>query len=61
VLKGILDLCGRLDMEVVAEGIEDAGTARALLDLGFSTGQGLYFAPPAQAEQAMAAWREEAI
>ncbi|RAU22093.1 signal transduction protein [Paramagnetospirillum kuznetsovii] len=59
VLRGILDLCGRLDMEVVAEGIEDVGTARALGDLGFTMGQGQHFAPPAQAEQAMAAWREE--
>lgn len=59
VLKGILDLCGRLDMDVIAEGIEDAGAARTLADLGFSMGQGLYFAPPAQAEQAVAAWRQE--
>ncbi|MDO8607962.1 MAG: EAL domain-containing protein [Phaeospirillum sp.] len=58
MLKGILDLCGRLDIEVIAEGIEDAGTARALLDLGFVMGQGLHFAPPVQAEQAMASWRE---
>lgn len=59
VLKGILDLCARLDMEVVAEGIEDAGTARTLADLGFTMGQGEHFAPPAQAAEAMAAWREE--
>lgn len=58
MLKGVLDLCGRLDMDVIAEGIEDAGTARTLLDLGFGMGQGLHFAPPIQAEQAMAAWRE---
>ena len=58
MLKGVLDLCGRLDMEVIAEGIEDVGTARTLLDLGFCMGQGLHFAPPVQAEQAMATWRE---
>ena len=58
MLQGILDLCSRLDMEVVAEGIEDVGTARTLLDLGFISGQGLYFAPPLQAEQAVASWRE---
>ncbi len=58
MLQGILDLCSRLDIEVIAEGVEDAGTARALLDLGFAMGQGLHFAPPLQAEQAMASWRE---
>ena len=58
MLKGVLDLCGRLDMDVIAEGIEDVGTARTLLDLGFGMGQGLHFAPPIQAEQAMTAWRE---
>ena len=58
MLKGVLDLCGRLDMDVIAEGIEDVGTARTLLDLGFGMGQGLPFAPPIQAEQAMTAWRE---
>ncbi|OAN53147.1 signal transduction protein [Paramagnetospirillum marisnigri] len=61
VLSGILDLCGRLDMEVIAEGIEEAGTARTLHDLGFPMGQGQYFAPPAQATKSLSAWREDAL
>ncbi|CAA7614331.1 EAL domain-containing protein [Magnetospirillum sp. SS-4] len=59
ILQGILDLCRRLDIDVVAEGIEDAETAATLLDLGYATGQGLHFAPPTLARQAMASWREE--
>jgi len=59
ILQGILDLCHRLDIDVVAEGIEDAETAAALLGLGYVTGQGMHFAPPVLARQAMASWREE--
>ena len=58
MLKGILDLCGSLAMGVIAEGIEDAGTARTLLDLGFVMGQGLHFVTPLQVEQAMESGRE---
>jgi len=58
MLKGILDLCGSLDMGVIAEGVEDAGTARTLLDLGFVMGQGSHFATPLQVEQAMESGRE---
>jgi EAL domain-containing protein (putative c-di-GMP-specific phosphodiesterase class I) len=60
MLKGILDLCGRLDMEVVAEGVEELGTARTLRDLGFTLGQGMHFAPPVEVEAAMAQWRQGA-
>jgi EAL domain-containing protein (putative c-di-GMP-specific phosphodiesterase class I) len=59
ILQGILDLCGRLGIDVVAEGIEDAETTATLLDLGFTVGQGLHFAPPILAEQAMASWRKD--
>lgn len=58
LLRGIGTLCRDLGIEVVAEGVETADTVRTLLDLGFDLGQGLHFAPPTEAEQAIVAWRE---
>jgi len=59
LLQGILDLCSRLGIEVVAEGIEDEETRQTLLALGFTLGQGLHFAAPIEAERAVESWRAE--
>ncbi|MGI5238125.1 putative bifunctional diguanylate cyclase/phosphodiesterase [Dactylosporangium sp. CA-139066] len=55
--RAILDLAQALDLQVVAEGIEDAGQARELRRLGCPTGQGFHFsrAVPAEAFEALLA------
>lgn len=53
VLEGLRELCERLDIEVIAEGIESEETAGALLELGFTMGQGTHFAAPAAVEDAL--------
>jgi diguanylate cyclase (GGDEF)-like protein len=46
VLRTLLDLGRSLDLEVVAQGVEDVETVRVLAELGAPAGQGFYFAPP---------------
>lgn len=50
IAAGIIDLAHDLGLTVVAEGIEDEGQARMLLDLGCRRGQGYLFAPPLTAD-----------
>ncbi|EGN75133.1 EAL domain-containing protein [Idiomarina sp. A28L] len=53
VIKGIVDLAHALDMDVTAEGVEDAETLEYLHDVGCDLIQGFYFARPMDVEQAM--------
>lgn len=53
VLEGLRELCARLGIEVVAEGIESERTAGTLLELGFTLGQGTHFAAPAAVDEAL--------
>ncbi|KIM00069.1 Sensory box/GGDEF family protein [Paramagnetospirillum magnetotacticum MS-1] len=46
VLEGLRELCARLGIEVIVEGIETAETTGVLRDLGFTLGQGTLFAAP---------------
>lgn len=46
VVRSIAQLGRNLGLLVVAEGIEDAATARALAGMGVQAGQGYYFAGP---------------
>ncbi len=46
IVQAIVDLGRRLGLQLVAEGIEDAGTAEALLGMGCQFGQGFHFSPP---------------
>jgi len=46
LVQGILDLCRSLDLQVVAEGIEDEASLDVLTALGCPLGQGYYFARP---------------
>jgi len=46
VVQGIRDLAAELGVITVAEGIEDATTYQALLDIGIDWGQGYHFARP---------------
>lgn len=46
IVRAVLGLAQALDLNVVAEGVETAGAARALLDLGCFRAQGFLFSPP---------------
>ncbi|AYG58249.1 EAL domain-containing protein [Rhizobium jaguaris] len=47
IVKAILAMCEGLDLEVVAEGIEDYAEAVKLRSLGCAMGQGYYYGKPA--------------
>jgi EAL domain-containing protein (putative c-di-GMP-specific phosphodiesterase class I) len=46
LIAGIVDLARRLDVEVVAEGIENGIQLARLRGAGCTYGQGFHFAPP---------------
>jgi EAL domain-containing protein (putative c-di-GMP-specific phosphodiesterase class I) len=46
IVEALLSIAGKLDMRVVAEGIETLDQAEKLLSLGCRLGQGYRFAPP---------------
>jgi diguanylate cyclase (GGDEF)-like protein len=46
IVRSTVDLARNLELNVVAEGVEDAMTARMLFDLGCDVVQGFYLAPP---------------
>jgi EAL domain-containing protein (putative c-di-GMP-specific phosphodiesterase class I) len=54
IVNSITQLAGALQMDVVAEGIEEKAQMDALRDLGCAAGQGYYFAKPASAAMTMA-------
>jgi diguanylate cyclase (GGDEF)-like protein len=58
VVKSILDLAGALGIMSVAEGVESAAVAAALLTMGCVAGQGWHFAKPMNAVSATA-WLTE--
>jgi EAL domain-containing protein (putative c-di-GMP-specific phosphodiesterase class I) len=51
ITRSILELASRLNLQVVAEGIELEQQARMLVDLGCREGQGYFFAEPAPAKE----------
>ena len=51
-IGAIIALCGSLNLEVTAEGIESADSARRLVEMGCRYGQGFHYAPPLPAQQA---------
>lgn len=53
VLEGLRELCARLDIEVIVEGIETEETTGTLLELGFTLGQGTRFAAPRAVDEAL--------
>ncbi len=46
IVATVLDIAGVLDADVVAEGVENAVVAQAVLAMGFSLGQGFYYSKP---------------
>jgi diguanylate cyclase (GGDEF)-like protein/PAS domain S-box-containing protein len=58
IVEATIALAHRLDLEVVAEGVEDATTLALLTDLGCDVAQGYHLARPMPAP-ALAAWLEQ--
>ncbi|UYY58823.1 putative bifunctional diguanylate cyclase/phosphodiesterase [Sphingomonas sp. S2-65] len=56
LVDAIVALARRLDLPVVAEGIESAATADALAALGCTYGQGYHFGHPMAADEVEAVW-----
>ena len=46
IIKSILSLCQTLNMQTIAEGIEELAQANQLMKIGCELGQGFYFCHP---------------
>lgn len=46
ILAGLVEICDKFGIRIIAEGIEVKAEARALLDLGITLFQGYYFSKP---------------
>ncbi|WP_373020613.1 EAL domain-containing protein [Thiomicrorhabdus sp.] len=57
IIKGILQVCRDLDIEVIAEGIETAEEFETLQSFGIELFQGFFFAEPAFESLASISWR----
>ncbi len=53
IIKAVLAMCEGLDLEVVAEGIEDHAEAAKLKSLGCAMGQGYYYGKPVDSVAAL--------
>jgi diguanylate cyclase (GGDEF)-like protein len=60
IVAAIMDIATRLNMRVVAEGIETADQVRHLCELGCHLGQGYYFGKPCSALETTELLREQA-
>jgi diguanylate cyclase (GGDEF)-like protein/PAS domain S-box-containing protein len=54
LVRSVLELGEALDMQIIAEGIEDVNQLTSLSDLRCTVGQGFYFAPPLDADDVSA-------
>ncbi|MBW7921848.1 MAG: EAL domain-containing protein [Rubellimicrobium sp.] len=54
IIATIIDLCRELGLRVIAEGVEDAATARRLQQMGCPHVQGYWLSPPVPATEALA-------
>jgi len=53
----MVDLARVLDVEAIAEGVETAGQASTLRQLGFNSAQGFYYSPAVASPELWNAWR----
>jgi EAL domain-containing protein (putative c-di-GMP-specific phosphodiesterase class I) len=51
VIKGVVSLAKRLNLRLIAEGIENGDNAEALDTIGCAQGQGFYFSKPMEADE----------
>ncbi|MEE9413801.1 MAG: EAL domain-containing protein, partial [Acidimicrobiales bacterium] len=61
VIQTVLDLARKSSAKTVAEGIESAGQARALIDMSCDQGQGYYYARPMPAAETARALSSEPL
>lgn len=59
IVRAIIEMAKCLDLEVVAEGVEDAQTAAFLLDIGCHFGQGYLWSPALPADAFEAFYQEQ--
>jgi diguanylate cyclase (GGDEF)-like protein len=50
IVEAIADMCNRLEISTVAEGVEDIEQSRIMAEIGCTYGQGYLFAPPLDQE-----------
>jgi EAL domain-containing protein (putative c-di-GMP-specific phosphodiesterase class I) len=58
IVQSTIGLGHNLGLDIVAEGVEDEATCRALAEHGCDVVQGYWFTPPLPADQ-MVTWLEE--
>ena len=51
IVGAVIDLAAKLDLQVIAEGVEAAGLVQSLIDEGCNEVQGFYFSRPVSAEE----------
>jgi sensor c-di-GMP phosphodiesterase-like protein len=51
VIKGVVSLAKRLNLGLIAEGIENGDNAQVLATIGCAQGQGFYFSKPMEADE----------
>ena len=51
VIKGVVSLAKRLNLGLIAEGIENGDNAKVLASIGCGQGQGFYFSKPMEADE----------
>ena len=51
IVRSTIDLARNLDLQVIAEGVEDEVTLEMLADLGCDVVQGYYFARPTTSDE----------
>ena len=59
VVGALIQLAHAVDIEVVAEGIEDDDIMQTLLAIGCEAGEGFHFSRPVPAEQFAQEWIEK--
>ncbi len=61
LVESTVQMCRRMGLVTVAEGVENAACADILAALGCNLGQGYHFAPPLPPEALLAYWRDHRI
>jgi EAL domain-containing protein (putative c-di-GMP-specific phosphodiesterase class I) len=60
IVRSTVDLAHNLGLKVVAEGVENQETMRALIEMGCDEAQGYYFSRPLQSTE-LIAWQKQHV
>lgn len=58
ITEAVVRLAEQLELDITAEGVEDAAQAKQVKSLGFPTAQGWHFWPALKVEEAIALWQD---